>query len=60
MKKPTPQQQKESMTFIAETLVAYTNTLDMVVRKPFSEHVQMHLQVMAMATQHDVEEEVEK
>ena len=56
MSRPTPQELKEAMEFIAETLVAYTNKLDQVARKPFSMAVQKHLHTMALATQQEVED----
>ena len=60
MSKPTPTQLKESFEFIAQTIAAYTNGLDVVARKPFAEHAGLHMQAIVQATQQEPEKAKEK
>jgi hypothetical protein len=60
MNKPTPKELKESIEFIANTISAYTNNLDMVARKPFADHAGKHMQTLILATQEEPVKEKEK
>lgn len=51
MNRPSPSELKESLDFVAQTIAAYINTLDMVARKPFAEHAGVHTQRIVQATQ---------
>jgi hypothetical protein len=60
MSRPTPEQLRESLDFVAQTIAAYTNSLDMVARKPFAEHAGVHVQRIVQSTQLEPEKEKEK
>jgi hypothetical protein len=60
MTRPTPKELQESIEFIANTISAYTNSLDMVARKPFAEHAGVHVQRIVQSTQLEPEKEKEK
>lgn len=60
MNRPSPQELKQSLEFVAQTIAAYTNSLDMVARKPFAEHAGVHVQRLVQATQLDPETKEEK
>jgi hypothetical protein len=53
MNKPTPKELQESIEFIANSISSYTNSLDVVVRKPYAEHAGLHMQRLIIATQEE-------
>ena len=53
MSRPSPKDLRESLDFVAQTIAAYTNGLDMVARKPFAEHAGVHVQRIVQATQQE-------
>ena len=57
MNRPTPQELKESLEFVSQTIAAYTNSLDMVARRPFAEHAGVHVQRIVQATQQEPDTE---
>lgn len=60
MSRPSPPELRESLDFVAQTIAAYTNSLDLVARKPFAEHAGVHVQRIVQATQQEPEKEKEK
>jgi hypothetical protein len=60
MTRPTPQELRESVEFVANTISAYTNGLDMVARKPFAECAGNHMKTIMLATQQEPEVKKEK
>jgi hypothetical protein len=60
MNKPTPKELQESIEFIANSISSYTNSLDVVVRKPYAEHAGLHMQRLIIATQEAPKEEQKK
>jgi hypothetical protein len=60
MNRPSPAELKESLDFVAQTIAAYANTLDQVVRKPFAEHAGVHVQRIVQSTQQEPVKEKEK
>ena len=58
--KPTPAQLQEAVEFIANSISSYTNTLDMVVRKPYAEHAGRHMQTIMLATQEEPKKDKEE
>jgi hypothetical protein len=60
MTRPTPKELQESIEFIANTISAYTNSLDMVARKPFADHAGRNMQTLILATQEEPKKEKEE